>query len=93
MSAATISPRTSSRGRSRKTNAGVTAHGVHDLRHRRISLWLRHGFDPVTVSRWAGHARSSMSLDVYGHVVLDPAEDDWRGFWKDAYSRGGVVSV
>jgi hypothetical protein len=34
-----------------------------------------------------------MSLDVYGHVVLDPAEDDWRGFWKDAYSRGGVVSV
>lgn len=64
---------------------GVTAHGPHDLRHRRISLWLRHGFDPVTVSYWAGHARSSMSLDVYGHVVLDPREDEWRDFWLDAY--------
>jgi integrase len=78
------------------TDAGVGSHGPHDLRHRRISLWLRHGFDPVTVSRWAGHARTSMSLDVYGHVVLDPREDDWRAFWGavyDARRRPGVVPV
>jgi site-specific recombinase XerC len=68
-------------------DAGVAAraHGPHDLRHRRISLWLRHGFDPVTVAGWAGHARASMSLDVYGHVVLDPSEDEWRAFWLGIY--------
>jgi integrase len=78
------------------TDAGVAAHSPHDLRHRRISLWLRHGFDPVSVSRWAGHARTSMSLDVYGHVVLDPADDEWRDFWTavyDASRRRGVVPV
>jgi hypothetical protein len=37
-----------------------------------------------------------MSLDVYGHVVLDPREDDWRAFWGAVYGasrRPGVVSV
>lgn len=74
-------------------DTGVAAHGPHDLRHRRISLWLRHGFDPISVSRWAGHSRASMSLDTYGHVVLDPREDEWRSFWLDAYGRAGVVPV
>jgi hypothetical protein len=27
-----------------------------------------------------------MSLDVYGHVVFDPAKGEWRDFWTDAYS-------
>jgi integrase len=67
-----------------------------ELRHRRISLWLRHGFDPVTVSQWSGHTRKSMTLDVYGHVVLDPRQDEWRDFWTavyDASRRRGVVPV
>ena len=38
-----------------------------------------------------------MSLDVYGHVVLDPSEDEWREFWIDAYAgatrSAGVVPV
>jgi integrase len=77
-------------------DAGVIEYGTHALRHRRISLWLRHGIDPVQVARWAGHARSSLSLDVYGHVVLDPREDEWREFWLEVYAaqrRSGAARV
>ena len=56
--------------------SGVPAFSPHDLRHRRISLLLREE-DPVTVSRLVGHANASMSLDVYGHVLLDEAEIDY----------------
>jgi integrase len=58
------------------TAAGIPAFSPHDLRHRRISLLLREE-DPVTVSRLVGHARASMSLDVYGHVLVDEAEIDY----------------
>jgi integrase len=58
------------------TASGVPAFSPHDLRHRRISLLLREE-DPVTVSRLVGHAKASMSLDVYGHVLLDEAEIDY----------------
>jgi integrase len=77
-------------------NAGIAHYHPHDLRHRRISLWFAEGFDPQRVKTWAGHARASMSLDVYAHVVIDPAADEWRGFWRAAYAAGrshGVVSV
>jgi integrase len=73
--------------------AGAPEYGTHALRHRRISLWLRHGIDPVQVARWSGHSKPSESLDTYGHVVLDPAEDEWRDFWQAAYSRRGVAPV
>jgi integrase len=59
------------------TAAGVPAFSPHDLRHRRISLLLREE-DPVTVARLVGHARASMSLDVYGHVLVDEAELDYE---------------
>lgn len=71
------------------TDAGVIEYGTHALRHRRISLWLRHGIDPVQVAQWAGHAKSSLSLDTYGHVILDPREDEWREFWLDTYEARG----
>jgi hypothetical protein len=37
-----------------------------------------------------------MFLDVYAHVVIDPAADEWRSFWRSAYAAErapGVVSV
>ena len=69
-------------------DAGTPTFGTHALRHRRISLWLRHGIDPVQVAQWSGHARPSESLDTYGHVVLDPAGDEWRDFWVAVYAAG-----
>lgn len=61
--------------------AGVPAFSPHDLRHRRISLLLRGGVDPVTVSRHVGHARASMSLDVYGHVLIEDGELDYAALF------------
>lgn len=65
--------------------AKITHYHPHDLRHRRISLWVAHGIDPVTVKTWAGHASASMSLDVYSHVVIDRT-DEWRDFWIGVYT-------
>lgn len=66
-------------------NAKIAHYHPHDLRHRRISLWVAQGFDPVTVKTWSGHSNASMTLDVYSHVVIDPSEDEWRQFWLDFY--------
>lgn len=46
-------------------NAKIAHYSPHDLRHRRTSLWLAHGFDPITVKEWCGHSRALMTLDVY----------------------------
>lgn len=50
--------------------AGVPAFSPHDLRHRRISLLLRGGVDPVTVSRHLGHRPR---LDEPGHLRPRPS--------------------
>lgn len=42
--------------------------GPHQLRHRRASLWYQQDVGPVELARRLGHARPSMSLDVYAHV-------------------------
>jgi integrase len=67
--------------------AGTVVYSPHDLRHRRVSLWVANGIDPTTVKTWTGHSRASMSLDVYSHVLIDPADDEWRDFWATAYGR------
>lgn len=63
--------------------AGAAHYSPHDLRHRRISLWFACGIDAVTVKTWAGHARASMSLDTYAHVLV--GGDEWRDFWIGVY--------
>lgn len=67
-------------------DAGCASYSPHDLRHRRISLWFAHGIDAIAISRWAGHAKASMSSDVYGHVV-SPGGDEWGDFWLGRYRR------
>lgn len=47
------------------------------------------GEDPVTVARLVGHAKASMSLDVYGHVLPDETELDYAELLGDAR---GVLS-
>jgi integrase len=66
-------------------NAGIAHYGPHALRHRRCSLWLAHGFETVFVKQWSGHSKASMLSDVYGHVISEPAGDEWRSFWLGAY--------
>ena len=48
--------------------AGVQCH-LHDLRHAFVSGLLEAGENPVRVARLAGHARTSTTLDIYGHLL------------------------
>ena len=50
-------------------NAKVVHFHPHDLRHRRITIWHQSGVPARELAERAGHARASMSLDVYSHVM------------------------
>ncbi len=47
----------------------------HRLRHRRISVWHFQGVPARELADRAGHAKASMSLDVYPHLIV-PDEVD-----------------
>ncbi|MCL4836440.1 MAG: site-specific integrase [Thermoanaerobaculia bacterium] len=49
--------------------AGIPVFSPHDLRHRRGSLWHGQGVPAKELAARLGHARASMSLDVYAHVM------------------------
>ena len=60
------------------TRAGLDGEGLprlrwHDLRHSYASMLVSQGHDVVFVSAQLGHARSSITLDVYSHL-FDPAD-------------------
>jgi integrase len=42
----------------------------HDMRHTAAaSIMLNHGIPIIVVARRLGHARPSITLDVYGHLI------------------------
>ena len=41
----------------------------HAMRHTAVALWLRAGASMYEASRWAGHASTSTTDQVYGHLV------------------------
>jgi len=49
--------------------AGVKRLRFHDLRHTAASLMLNNGVDLLVASRRLGHAKPSITLDVYGHLL------------------------
>ena len=51
--------------------AGVEGVTLHQLRHAHASMLIGAGVDVLTVSHRLGHARASMTLDVYGHLIGD----------------------
>lgn len=57
-----------SRSRVRDAMRSVSAINPHALRHRRASLWYQQNIGVVELARRLGHAKPSMSLDVYAHV-------------------------
>ncbi|MBE3143656.1 MAG: tyrosine-type recombinase/integrase [Planctomycetes bacterium] len=50
------------------SEAGLPDIRFHDLRHTAESLMLNHGIPVIVVSRRLGHAKPSITLDVYGHL-------------------------
>lgn len=49
--------------------AGVTEIRFHDLRHTAASIMLSRGVSIFAVSKILGHARPSITSDIYGHLV------------------------
>jgi len=49
--------------------AGVPSIRFHDLRHTAASLMLNHGIPVLIVSKRLGHAKPSITLDIYGHLI------------------------
>ena len=43
----------------------------HDLRHRYASVKLREGVPVTELAAQLGHAKKSLTLDTYSHVLLD----------------------
>ena len=55
--------------------AGLSGIRFHDLRHTSASLMLNNGVDIFVASKRLGHAKPSITLDVYGHL-LSSAQND-----------------
>jgi integrase len=49
--------------------AGLPKIRFHDLRHTAASLMLNHGVPVLIVSKRLGHAKVSITLDTYGHLI------------------------
>ena len=56
--------------------AGVPHFSPHHLRHRRISLWHRHGMSWAEIGSWVGQRSLSVTADTYTHVLADDREAD-----------------
>lgn len=54
---------------------GLEGVRFHDLRHYSVSVYLKLTRDALRTAKRAGHSKPSMTLDVYGHVLEDAAED------------------
>ena len=50
-------------------DTGLPPFRFHDLRHTAASILLNQGIPVITVSRRLGHARASITLDIYGHLI------------------------
>src|SRR5262249_7145743 len=51
--------------------AKLADYSPHDLRHRYISLKIREGVPVTEIAAQVGHAKKSLTLDTYAHVLID----------------------
>lgn len=57
------------------TEDGQPHFGPHTLRHAAASLWIEMGLQPKRVQKLMGHTALQMTMDLYGHLWHDPAQD------------------
>ncbi len=55
--------------------AGVPSIRIHDLRHTHVTFELKAGGNLKAVSERVGHARTSITLDVYAHAIPEQRTD------------------
>ena len=51
-------------------NSNISRIRFHDLRHTAASLMLNNGVPILSVSRMLGHSKPSVTLDIYGHLMI-----------------------
>ena len=49
--------------------------GLHALRHAAASAWIKQGIDLKRLSTWMGHSSVQITLDTYGHLIVDGDSD------------------
>jgi integrase len=59
--------------------AGLRRLRLHDLRHTCASLLLAQGVPPRVVMEILGHSSLDMTMNTYGHVMLDARRDALSG--------------
>jgi integrase len=52
-------------------SAGLPHYHPHDLRHRYASVKIAEGVPVTDLAAQLGHARTSLTLDTYSHVLLE----------------------
>ncbi len=50
-------------------NAGLEGFTFHGLRHSTVGLMVEMGHHPLLIQKRLGHASSSTTMDIYGHVL------------------------
>ncbi|MGR4893318.1 tyrosine-type recombinase/integrase [Sphingopyxis sp. LARHCG72] len=50
-------------------------YGLHSLRHAAASAWIKQRIDLKRLQVWIGHENIELTLDTYGHLIMD-AEGD-----------------
>lgn len=57
-------------------NAVLTGkYGFHDLRHAAASGWIANRIDMKRLQVWIGHENIQLTLDTYGHLIVDQERD------------------
>jgi len=69
--------------------AGLRTLSPHTFRHRRVSIWLSQGVSIREIAARVGHAKTSMTLDTYSHVM--PPEEATREAVEGACRDGRVM--
>jgi integrase len=59
--------------------AATPAFSLHDLRHRRATLWHLGGVPAAQAAGWLGHSAHE-HLRTYAHVMIDRTELDYSKF-------------
>ncbi len=50
-------------------------YAFHTLRHAAASAWIKQRIDIKRLQSWLGHASVQMTVDTYGHLLVDEAGD------------------
>lgn len=50
-------------------------YGLHCLRHYAASVWIAQGIDLKRLQTWMGHSTIQITLDTYGHLLIDAKKD------------------